>query len=99
MQWIFSNVELNLNLVSKSLSQSVEQRTTTRKEDTFLYDICIELRWRLLKCLKYSILDFGYRFLKEMRNLLIAYGHSHRKRRYLIRTDNNEIFRRIIQLW
>ena len=54
VQWIFCDVEWDIDLILQTLVETTEQSTTTREPDTILHDIGIELRRCVLQCAEWS---------------------------------------------
>ena len=96
MQWVFSNVERNIDLVLQTTVQTAQQCTTTCQPDTILHNICIQFGRCILQSGEYGILYLSNGFVQTVGNFLIAYGNLHRQGRDTVWTMNNVVLGSLI---
>ena len=95
-QWIFSDMERYINLISQTLVQSTKQSTTTCQIDTIFYNVGIQFRWCLFQSTQYSCFNLCNALFLAMCNFLIVHRYFHWKGCNTVRTAYNVIFRSII---
>ena len=84
-QRIFSYVELNVDLLCKTLGKSSEEGSASGKMDTVFHDVCVKLRWSLLKYVDDAAFNTCHRLVQTVCDLLMSDGSVNRMGSHQVR--------------